>query len=59
METVERNEMIKELRQRIEYFSDERLRLLHKSSMPVSQQDIADDIRKHSANIPKDNSRRF
>ena len=59
MEKADRTQMITELKERLEYFNDERLRLLYKSTKPVTEEDIQADIIKHSERIPPDHSRRF
>ena len=51
MDKLEREQAIKELQERLHYFSDERLRLLLKSSQPITPEDLKNDIEKYSKNL--------
>ncbi len=51
MTPQEREEVLKELTERLKYFSDERLRLLFKSSQPFTPEQIEQDIREASKRL--------
>ena len=53
---MERNEMLSQLKERLDYMPDEKLQDLLKKTKPLTEQDIKSDIERLSKNIRNTNS---